>query len=142
MVDFEKLFTKFMFIGLFVLALFAFIFSVQADNNAPILLSDNKLINDSFTEIQDDLTSFRTSSQTEKTLFESESPSSGFGTILLFTVVNAGKVFNGMIVGLFNVLIKLPVVFLGFPIVLVSVLSTMLIFAIIWGLWSKYKLGT
>ena len=46
-----------------------------------------------------------------------------------------------MIIGTFNTIIKLPVVFLGIDPIIVSILSTMLILTIIIGLWVVYKLG-
>ena len=141
MAKFYELFINFMLVGLVVLSLFAFSSFFQDDNNAENKFMENTLMNDTYGDLRTDLGGLRDQSQAQKTLFESENPTSGFGTILLFSIVSTGKVFNGMVVGVFNTLIKLPVVFLGLDPVIVSVISTMLILTIIIGLWIIYKLG-
>ena len=141
MAKFTDIFFSFMLVGLVVLSMFAFTSFFQEDNNVENPFIENTLMNDTYGSLQTDLGDLRDQSQTQKTLFESENPTSGFGTILLFSIVSTGKVFNGMIIGVFNTLIKLPVVILGLDPIIVSVLSTMLILSIIIGLWVVYKLG-
>ena len=141
MVKFYDLFVSFMMIGLVVLSLFAFSTSFQEENEVENKIMDNTLMNNTYYQLRVDLGGLRDQSQAQKTLFESENPTSGFGTILLFSIVSTGKVFNGMIIGLFNTLIKLPVAILGLDPIIVSVLSTLLILTIIIGLWIVYKLG-
>lgn len=141
MVKFEKLFISFMILGLLIFGMLAFIVLMQDENSIGDKFIDNPLINNTYSGLETDLTGFRSKAQSQKTLFESENPTGGFGTILLFSIVSVGKVFNGMIMGVFNSLIKLPVVFLGLDPIIVAVLSTMLILIILLGLWAVYKLG-
>ena len=141
MAKFYDLFINFMLIGLIILSMFAFGIFFQQDNSVEEPFIDNSLMNETYSQLQTDLGGLRDQSQAQKTLFESENPTSGFGTILLFSIVSTGKVFNSMIIGTFNTLIKLPVVILGLDPVIISVLSTMLILTIIIGLWIVYKLG-
>lgn len=141
MVKFIDLFTNFMLIGLVVFSLFAFTIFFQEENKVDDRFIENSLMSDTYISLNSSLAGLRTQSQAQKTLFESENPTSGFGTILLFSIVSTGKVFNGMIIGLFNTLIKLPVTVLGLDPIIVSVLSTMLILTVIIGLWIVYKLG-
>ena len=141
MVKFLDLFTNFMMVGMVILSMFAFVIFFQEDNNIDNSLDENALMNDTFNSLRSNLGGLRESSQAQKTLFESENPTSGFGTILLFSIVSAGKVFNGMIIGIFNILIKLPVIVLGLDPAIVSALSAILILTIIIGLWIVYKLG-
>jgi hypothetical protein len=130
-----------MLIGLVVLSMFAFSVFFQEENNVEDPFIENTLMNNTYHSLYTNLNSLRDESQAQKTLFESENPTGGFGTILLFSIVSSGKVFNGMVVGIFNTIIKLPVVILGIDPVVVSVLSTLLIITIIIGLWIIYKLG-
>lgn len=141
MVKFQELFINFMIIGLVVVSLFAFMVSFQEENDVSEKVIENSLMNETYGNLRIDLGNLRNESQAQKTLFESENPTGGFGTILLFSIVSSGKVFNGMVIGLFNTIIKLPVVFLGLDPIIVSVLSTMLILTIIIALWVLYKLG-
>ncbi len=141
MAKFYDLFINMMLVGLVILSMFAFGVFFQEENNVENQFIENSLMNSTYSQLRADLGGLRDESQAQKTLFESENPTGGFGTILLFSIVSTGKVFNGMVVGVFNTLIKLPVVFLGLSPIVVSVLSTMLILTIIIGLWIVYKLG-
>ncbi len=141
MAKFYETFVNFMLVGLLIFAMLAFMIGVQDENNVEEKIRDNEIINESYYDLDTDLTGFRDKSQAQKSLFESETPTSGFGTILLLSILSVGKVFNGMMIGVFNTLIKLPMVFLGLDIIVVSILSTILILTIIIGLWAVYKLG-
>jgi len=141
-VEFNKLFVSFMFIGLMVFAILSLTFSMQTDNEVENKVANNELMGETFESLEEDLSGLRSTSQTQKNIFEEENPTAGLGSILLFSIVSAGKVFNGMIVGIFNMMVKLPVAFLGVDAVLVSVLGTILIISIIIGLWQIYKLGS
>jgi len=141
MVTFYKLFTSFLMIALIVFGILSFGIQFQSENNVEDPFVENQLINETYGTLQTDLNSYGSESQLQKSLFESDEPLAGFGSILLFSILSAGKVFNGMVVGTFNTLIKLPIVILGVDPVIVSVLGTLLIFSIIMGLWILYKLG-
>lgn len=141
MAKFYDLFVNFMLVGLVILSLFSFGVFFQEENNLDEQFIENSLMNETYSNLRTQLGELRDESQAQKTLFESENPTSGFGTILLFSIVSSGKVFNGMVVGVFNTIIKLPTVFLGIDPVVLSVLSAILILAIIIGLWRLYKLG-
>lgn len=141
MANFQELFVNFMLIGLIVFGGLAFIIISQEQNNAPDPIIDNTLINGTYTSLRSDLEGFQEQSQAQKLLFESEQPTLGFGTLLFYSIISSGKVFNGMIGVVFNSVIKLPVVILGLDPVLVSVIATLLILSIIIGLWIIYKIG-
>ena len=141
MAKFEKLFVNYALLGLLILSLLAFGFTLQTDNNASETIKDNTLLNESFGQLQTNLGGMRSKSQTQRELFEEEKPTAGFVSLILFSVVSSGKVFTGMIMGTFNVLIKLPMIVFGIDPIIASVLSTILLVGIILGLWVLYKLG-
>ena len=141
MAKFYDLFINWMLIGLVVVSFLAFGVFWQEDNDVENEFIGNSLMNQTYNSLRTDLGGLRDESQAQKTLFESENPTSGFGTILLFSIVSSGKVFNGMIVSLFNTIIKLPTVILGVDPIILSVIGTMLLLTIIIGLWIVYKLG-
>lgn len=141
MAKFEELFINFTLAGLLVLSILFFSLTLQQDNNAEELITDSMLLNESFGKLQGDLGSMRDKAQTQRELFEEEKPTTGFGTLILFSIVSSGKVFTGMTFGIFNVLIKLPMVLFGVDPIISSVLSTILIVVFILGLWILYKLG-
>lgn len=141
MVKFEELFINFALGTLLIVSIFAFGISLQADNNASESITDNALLNSSFGQLQEDLGGMRDKTQTQRELFEEETPTTGFGSLILFSIVSSGKVFTGVIAGTFNVLIKLPIVLFGVDPIVSAVLSSILGVMIIFGLWFVYKLG-
>lgn len=141
MAKFYDLFMNWMLIGLVVVSILSFGVLYQEDNEAEDKFIEDSLMNETYVNLKTDLGELRDQSQAQKTLFESENPTSGFGTILLFSIVSTGKVFNSMIIGVFNTIIKLPTVVLGLDSIILSVIGTMLILTIIIGLWIVYKLG-
>lgn len=139
--DFKTLFYNSILISLVIVGLFAFAVDFQEENNVNDSISNNKLINGSLSNLKNNLQSSQTAAQSTKELFESENPTSGFGSILFFSVITAGKVFNNMIGANMNILIKAPTVVFGVDPSVVAALLTLLIFTIIIGLWLLYKLG-
>lgn len=139
--NFSDLFTNFAFIGLMIVGVLGFIITSQTDNGITNGVNNNTLINGSFSNLRSNLTSFSEDAQNQKDLFESENPTAGFGEIILFSIVSGGKVFNSMIIGVWNILIRFPVIILGLDPAIIGVMSTLLIFTIIIGLWIIYKLG-
>jgi hypothetical protein len=141
MARFYDLFINFMFVGLVIFSLFTWIILFQSEHSVSDPLIETELFGNQYVELNDTLSEFRDQAQQQKGLFESENPTSGFGTILLFSIVSAGKTFNSMTIGLFNTLIILPVNTFGISPIIVGIISTILIITIIIGLWIIYKLG-
>ena len=139
--SFLDLFLKFMFIGVIVLSLFSFIVLFQSENRVSNQFADNALINSTFSNLTLKLQGLESETQTQKDLFETEDPKLGFGSLILKSIVSSGKTFNSMIVGVLNIIIILPVVFLGLDKTIVVIIMTVLGILIIFGLWSAYKLG-
>lgn len=131
-----------MLIGIVILSLFSYIVFTQEENNIEDKFVSDPLINRTYENLKIELGDIGEESQAQKTLFESENPTSGVGTILLFSIVSVGKVFNGMVIGVFNTLIELPVRVLGLDERYTSIINTMLILTILLGLWIIYKLGS
>ena len=140
-VKFFDLFKNYMFVGLMIFSLLTFFIIVQSDNNATDPIVEDPILNNTYSDLETTLGGLRNQSQAQKELFEGENPTTGIGSILLFSILSAGKVFNGMIIAVFNTLLKFPVIILGFDPILISVLGALLIASIIFGLWAVYKLG-
>lgn len=141
MVKFQDLFGDFLFLALFISAGLAFLIVIQADNSAVQPLSDNRLFNDSSRDISSSLSSLEDTSGLQYDQFTGEQPKAGFGSIVLFGIVSAGKTFGTVILGTLTTLITLPLAVLGLPQTLISVILTWVIIALIISTWLLYKLG-
>ena len=141
MSKFVDLFTNWALVGLVVIGILFFATTFESENHVPSNFIEDDPMSQAYSDLQTHLGNLSTQSQAQKTLFESDTPTGGIGELLLFSILSAGKVFNGMIVGTFNILIKLPATYLGVDPFIFSVISTILIILIILGLWQIYKVG-
>ena len=141
MVKFESLFVSFALAALLIIGIFSFGIIVQEDNDADEKIIDVPILNNTFNSLKSDLNNSQPKSQNQLNIFETEEPKTGFGSLLFFSIVSSGKTFTGIIIGTFNLLIKLPTIVFGLDPVISAVLSTIIIISFILGLWVLYKLG-
>lgn len=141
MASFGNIFNNFLFLGLFVLGMFSIVILVQGDNNAAQPLGENALFNISYNQLRGNISEFESSSQTQYARFTDEDPKLGFGSIVLFGIVSAGKTFGTVTFQTFFIILQLPLIILGIDPSIVSVILIWLIISIIIGLWILYKLG-
>ncbi len=141
MARFENIFGNFIMLGLVVLAIFSVIVIIQSDNDAIQPLIEDKLFNSTFGNLNDTISSVGETSAEKYTLFNEETPVLGFGSIVLFTIVNVGKTFGNLIFAVFILVIKLPLVVLGIEASIVAMLTSFLTISVIIALWVVYKFG-
>ncbi len=141
MVKFESLFVSFALAALLIISIFSFGIIVQEDNDADEKIIDVPILNNTFNSLKSDLNNSQPKSQNQLNIFETEEPKAGFGSLLFFSIVSSGKTFTGIVIGTFNLLIKLPTIVFGLDPVISAVLSTIIIISFILGLWVLYKLG-
>jgi len=141
MARFFDIFKNFIWIGLVILAFFSLTMYVQNNADVGDKVMDQSGLNDSYVDLRSSISSMESSSKTQEGLFSTENPTSGFGSILMFSIVSAGRVFKGMVMGIFNIFVKLPLTYLGIDPIFTSIFATLLIVAVMLGLWAVYKLG-
>lgn len=143
MANFLELFVTFMFLGLAVFGIFAYVIGFQqANGTSQQMITDpyyGKYLNSTYNALYGNLSTTRDKSQTQKQVFESENPTGGVGGLLLFSIVSVGKVFNGMVIGVYNSVIVLPAVVLQLDPVVIGVMTSLLLITIIITAWSLYK---
>lgn len=138
--DFKKLFTNIVVSALLVFCIISFIIIVQTDNNASEKITDNELINSSYSHLSGNLTSTQPTSQASLSTFGTSPPSERqLGELDVTSVVGPTKLFRGMSIGTYNVLIRLPMVLLGVSPIVASVISSIVILLFIIGVWAVLK---
>lgn len=140
--SFLELFTIFALVGIFVFAIISFSYNLQVNNGVEDTILGNGILNKTYSNLNSDLTDFREKSQGQKTNFEEGGLSISFGSLVLTTIGSIGKVFNGMILGVFGVLIILPAQILGVSSLVVGVLEAILLLTIMLSLWRVYRSGS
>ena len=141
MASFNDIFGNFLFLALFIFAGVSLIVIIQAENGAPQPLQNEAVFNNSFSDLSTTLTELDDTAGVQYDQFTGESPEPGFGSILLFGIVSVGKTFMDVTLGTLSILISLPVMVLGIPVSVVSVIITWTIVSLIIGVWILYKLG-
>lgn len=141
MAQFKDLWVNLAIFGLLIFGMFSLGITLQDNNSTNESLKNNTLINTTYNNLSSRLDDLEDSTNTQKANFESESPTLGFGSLIFFTITSAGKVFNGLVIGIYNVLIKFPVTTLGLSPIVSGVLTAVLVVLIVLGLWAVYKLG-
>lgn len=139
--DFTAMFTKFSIIGLMIFGILAFIITLESDNSVENTIEGEDSISNIYDDLGNKLGSFRDNASTQKQLFDKDNPTEGFGSILLFSIVEGGKRFGGMIIGVLNTIITLPTVILGLDPIIISVIVTIFIVGLITAVWGLIKLG-
>lgn len=138
---FQQTFYNFMLLAIVVLGMLSYTFIIQGSNDAEQPLSDNDLFNNTATRLGNNLTNAENASQIQQGIFSDENPRSGFGSIVLFGIVSAGKTFTSIVYDIFGVIFKLPMLVLGIDSQIVSTIIMILIITLIIGVWIVYKLG-
>ncbi len=139
----KELFVTFALIGIFILCMVNFGVQIARDNEATNSILDNEQINASFKSgLESDLSSFRDQSEAERDVFEEDNPKVGAGFFMLDAVMGAGKIFTGMIVGVFNLIILPLESIIGIPSAVIGVIISILIVSLVLLAWRVYKSGS
>ena len=143
---FEEMYGNFVMLGLIVLALFSLIIIVQSNNDATQPLIEGRfkgelLFNSTYVNLTEKLDSLENTSSSKYSLFSKEGPKRGFGSIVLFSIVNLGKTFANMMFILFTLVIKVPLIVLGIDSTITSMIISFLTISVIIALWIVYKFG-
>lgn len=137
--DVKKTFINFALLGLCILALFSFIIIFQEDNNATEKITDNAIINNTYGQLYGNLSNFEDKANKENSVFGEITPTESYGEVQIDSMTSPTKTLKAMVLGVYNVLIKLPSVILGVDPVVASIISGILIFALIVGIWAIWK---
>ena len=137
--DFKKTFIAFALLGLVILGIMSFAIQFQKDNDSPERLTDNQIINNTYSDLLGNLSNSENSAKEQDTVFGNVTPTQSYGEVEITSIVSPTKAFKSMILGTYNILIKLPSQILGVSPVVSAILSAILILLLIVGIWAIYK---
>jgi len=138
--DVVSLFSKFGLVALVIFGLLSFTITMQSGGDAEQPLTEDSRFGNTFLNLSEELENLNSTSN-QWNNFKSENPIVGFGSIVLFGIVNVGKTFGTLIFNIFAIIIKLPVLVLQIPSTITSILLSWLVITLIVALWILYKLG-
>lgn len=137
--EFKKIFINFALLGLIVFGMMSFIIIFQSDNNSTERITNNQIINKTYNDLYANLSTSQTTAQQQNTIFGDVTPTESYGEVEIDSVVSPTKAFKSIILGIYNVLIKLPSQILGVSPVVSAIISAILIMFLIIGIWAIWK---
>jgi len=138
---FRNTFITFIVAGLFVFAMISAVVIFERDNGINDGIVNNSVINSTYVDLDDRLSSAETDINNQNVVQDAESPTISSGDFNLFSIIGLGKTAKSIVVGVYNVIIVLPSRLLGVPTVVISVLTIILIITLILFAWRLIKVG-
>lgn len=135
--DIKKMLGTMAILGLFVFSIMSFIVNVQNDSSVSNPITDNDLINDSYVDLRGNLSSSESKDAADN--FGQVTPTQEFGELEVTSIVSPTKMIKSLIVGLWNIFIKLPQGILGVSPIVATLISSILLVFIIIGIWAIWK---
>lgn len=138
--DLKKLMGNLVISGLFIFAIISFIIIIQSENNEVVIpLMNNSLFNETYSDLYGNLTDSKDSSQKASDDFGTITPNQKFGIVQVISIFSSTKIFKTIGLGFYNIIVKLPVEFLGVSPIVASVISTIILLLFIIGIWAVWK---
>ena len=135
----QKTFVVFAILGLFIYGMMSFIIITQENNDAENKITDEDTINDTYGELYTQLTDAETETETIIGNFTRRSPTETFGELSVTSIFSPTSKLKTLTVGLWNILIQLPLRILEVDPVVASVITSILIISLIIGMWLIWK---
>ena len=136
---FKDIFIKLMLVGVLFLSIMSWVIITQTDNNTLNLITNNTLINQSYGDLSSNLGNTQSQADLASRTFTNVTPTSNLGFVTVTSIVSPTRIFRGLIIGTYNVLIALPAQFLGVPDVIIAVINSILSLLLILGVWFIWK---
>ncbi len=136
---FKDIFIKLMLVGVIFLSVMSWVIITQTDNNTINLITNNTLINKSYGDLSSNLGATQSQADTASGVFENITPESTLGFVTVTSIVSPARIFKGLMIGTYNILIALPAQFLGVPDVIIAVINAILALLLVLGVWFIWK---
>lgn len=135
--DIKKLLVNMGLLGLLVFSTIAFIVITQEDSNIENKITDNDLINETYEDLGESFSS--SESETISDNFGKTPPTQQFGELEVTSILAPTRLAKSIIVGFWNIFIKLPQAVLGVSSGVASLINSILLIFIIIGMWAIWK---
>ncbi len=140
MSDIKSIFKNMIVLGVLVFAIMNFMIIIQNDSDMDSgkMITHNSLINDSYGDLANSLNSQDTVEGSLNSL-EDVPPTEYVGDLDVGSVVSTTRNARSIVVGLWNIYVKLPQVILGVSPIVSGAITTILLLLIAIGIWAIWK---
>lgn len=137
--DFKSLAVNISTVGVLILAIFSWTIVTQTQNNPQNLITNNSIINSTYYELYGNLSAAQAQGDQASSTFGNITPSQSFGIVDVTSVVAPTKIFRSLILGVYNIVIELPMKILGVSPIVAGVIDALLLLFIILGIWAIWR---
>lgn len=137
--DFKSLAVNISIVGVLILAIFSWTIVTQTQNNPQNLITNNSIINSTYYELYGNLSAAQAQGDQASSTFGNITPSQSFGIVDVTSVVAPTKIFRSLILGVYNIVIELPMKILGVSPIVAGVIDALLLLFIILGIWAIWR---
>lgn len=140
MSDIKSIVRNMVLLGILTFAIFNFIIIIQSDASMDTenMITNNSLINDSYGDLATSLNN-QESSENSLNSLEDVPPTEYVGDLDVGSVVSATRTARSIVIGLWNIYIKLPQVTLGVSPIVSGAITTILLLLLAIGIWAIWK---
>jgi len=137
----KKIFISFTIAGLFVIAFMSFIAITQSNNGLDQTIRDNPTLNKTIINLSLSFGDYDDTAEDQSKNQDSDEVKTEGGSLLFLSITKTGQVMKGMVTGVYNILIIIPSDLLGFPRIIIIVLTSIVSVILILSAWRLYKAG-
>ncbi len=140
MTDIKSILTNMLILGILVFSIMSWIIIIQFDSGLiqSERITNNSLINESFGDLESALNQQQGAENALNSL-EDVPPQEYVGDLDVGSTVSATRTSRSIIIGLWNIYIKLPQVILGVDPVVAASITSILLIVIAIGIWAIWK---
>ncbi len=140
MSDIKSILTNMVVLGILVFAIMNVIIVIQSDSDmdSQNMITNNSLINESYGELATSLNN-QNSAENSLNSLEDNPVTPGVGDLNPASMVSATRTARTIVIGLWNVIIKLPQVILGVSPIVAGAINSILLILIAIGIWAIWK---
>ena len=141
MPNFRELFVALTLISIFTVGIIIMGAQMAADNNANVSIGDDPIINESFSDMIEQIDSSRTITSGQSNATSLDVPEEGGESILIFSTKGTGIKFMSLITGTYNIIANSASRILGINPIIFNVIATILVATMIFLLWQWLRSG-
>jgi magnesium-transporting ATPase (P-type) len=141
MANFRTLLINTLLIGLCVIAFLAFAFQISNDNDSPRNILSDPTLNKTYNNLNSSLNTYRTLGESQLNATTNEPPTTSFDSIILFSIVGAGRVFTSIITDVYDIFFTLLIETIGIPVIVITVFITIILITVIFLVWKTFRAG-
>ncbi len=135
----KKMFLNMGLLGIFIFGIMTFIIVIQGNNEVEFPITNNSVINETFGSLSGNLSTTERQLQVATGNFDNNTQVRGLGELDVIPVVSQGRITKTIIIGLWNIYIKMPQLVLGVSPIVAGFMSSVLLLFLILGIWAIWK---